>query len=240
MFDLEKSIADWRRHMRAAGVKNPVVLDELESHLREDVERRMRSGVTAEQAFSMAVESVGQPVALQNEFAKAAAMNGTRLQRMKAALLRCLGLPPQPPSLFTADARESLQLGRKEALGFHHDFIGTEHVLLGLLESEDGSVRAILQSMGVDSKIVRKEIEKIVGLGPSGRSIASPPFTPRVKKALEIAAAEARALRQTHVGNGHILLGLLKEGGGVAAVVLKSLGINRDTARAEILKVLLA
>jgi ABC-type transport system involved in cytochrome c biogenesis permease subunit len=133
MFNLEQSIAEWRRRMLAAGVNNPGVLDELESHLREDVARQTRTGASAEQAFEVAVQCVGQPAALQQEFAKAAAFNGTRLQRLKGALLRFLGVPPPPQNLLTAGARESLQLGEKEALGFHHDFVGTEHVLLGLM-----------------------------------------------------------------------------------------------------------
>jgi len=225
---------EWRRQMQAAGVKNQNVLDELESHLREDVERQLHSGASGEQAFVTALQSIGQPASLQHEFAKAAAAKGTRLQRWKVALLAFIGFPLPFPNALTAGALETLELGGKEALGFHHDFIGTEHVLLGLLELKTGSVRGVLHRMGVDHKTERSEIEKIVGKGPAQWTPRTPPYTPRVKQALALANAEARALHQTHVSAEHIFLGLLREGSGVAAVVLKSLGVNIQTARAEI------
>ncbi len=234
MFNLEQSIAAWRRQMLAAGVKNRNVLEELESHLREEVERQARSGAGAEQAFAMATQRIGQPAALQQEFAKAGAMKATRLQQLKAVLLRFMGFPTLSPCALNAAARESLELGGKEALGFHHDFIGTEHVLLGLLESKTGIVPGVLQRMGLNHRIIRSEIEKIVGCGPVQPAGHALRYTPRVKKALEIASSEARALNQTHVGAEHILLGLLREGGGVAALVLKTLGVNLQAARAEI------
>jgi hypothetical protein len=236
MFNLEQKILEWRRQMLAVGVRNQNVLDELESHLREDVERQMQSGVSAEQAFYTAAQSIGQPAALQDEFAKAGATKGTRLQKWKEALLVFMGFPLPFPNALTAEARETLELGGKEALGFHHDFIGTEHVLLGLLELKAGVVRGVLQRMGVDHKTVRTEIAKIVGPWPMHQTMRTPPYTPRVKRALVLAGSEAKALRQTHVGPEHIFLGLLREGGGVAAVVLKSLGVNMQTARAEIFK----
>jgi ATP-dependent Clp protease ATP-binding subunit ClpC len=91
--------------------------------------------------------------------------------------------------------------------------------------------------MGVDHKTVRTEIEKIVGPGADASDHArTPPYTPRVRRSLVLAGSEAKALSQIHVGPEHIFLGLLREGGGVAAVVLKSLGVNMQTARAEILK----
>src|SRR5439155_878205 len=161
MFNLDEAIADWRRRMFAAGMKNPGALDELESHLREEVEQRMRWGVSAQQAFEIAAQCLGQPAALLNEFAKAGATAGTRLQRLKTALLRFIGAPLPAPAALTAGAREILELGGKEALGFHHDFIGTEHVLLGLLGSKTGVVPAVLRRMGVDHNVVRSEIEKV-------------------------------------------------------------------------------
>ncbi len=235
MSKLEHAITEWRRQMLAAGVKTSAVLDELESHLRDDVEQQMRSGMGAQEAFEIAVQRIGQPAALQNEFEKAGSTKGRRLQRFKAALLRLVGVPLPYPNAFTTGAREILELGGKEARGFHHDFIGTEHVLLGLLESKTGGLSVALQRMGVDSKIVRAEIEKIVGNGPARQTVQSLPYTPRVKKALALAAGEARAWNQTHVGAEHIFLGLLSEGGGVAALVLKILGVNIRTARSEIL-----
>jgi len=236
MFKLDQAIAEWRRQMLAAGVKTPTVLDELESHLRDEVEQQMRSGMEAQEAFEIAVQRIGKPAALQNEFAKAGSRKTRRLQRLKATLLRVIGVPRLDPNALTTGAREILELGGMEARGFHHDFIGTEHVLLGLLESKAGGISVVLQRVGVDSKIVRAEIEKIVGNGRAGQSVQSLPYTPRVKKALAHAAAEARALNQTEVGAELIFLGLLLEGGGVAALVLKTLGVNIQTARSEILR----
>jgi hypothetical protein len=236
MFNLEQSIADWRRRMLAGGVKSPVPLDELESHLREDVEQQVQSGVSAGQAFEIAVQRMGRPAALQNEFAKSGATKGARLQKLKDALLRFIGVPLPPPIVLTACARETLELGAREALGFHHDFIGTEHVLLGLLELKSGVVRGVLQKMGVDQGTVRSEIEKIVGIGRAQPTSHALPYTPRVKKALRIAGSEARSLNQIHVDAGHLFLGLLREGGGVAALVLKTLGVNIQTAREEMLR----
>ena len=132
MFDLEQSIAAWRRQMLAAGVKNPNDLDELESHLREEVKRQTRLGASTKRAFEVATECIGQPAALQCEFAKAAAEKGTFWRKWRDALLRFIGVPPSSPATFTTGAREILELGRMEALGFHHDFIGTEHVVAGV------------------------------------------------------------------------------------------------------------
>src|ERR1700722_1093646 len=127
MFNLNVAIKEWRRRILAAGVKNPNILDELENHLREDVEQRMQGGVGEGDAFEVAVRSIGQPATLQNEFAKSGATTGTRLQRLKCALLAFIGIPlPPSPRVFTDAARETLEIGGKEALGFHHDFIGTE------------------------------------------------------------------------------------------------------------------
>jgi hypothetical protein len=236
MYNLDTSIKAWRRQMLSAGLRNPLVLDELESHLREDVQRRMQSGLGAEQAFESAVRCIGQPDALQNEFAKSAATKAMRLQKLKNALLGLIGISLPIPSAFTAAARESLELGGKEAVGFHHDFIGTEHVLLGLLESKTGVVRGALQKLGVDHQIVRSEIGKIIGVGAAQRTTHALPYTPRVKKALRIAGSEARSLKKLHVDSEHIFLGLLLEGGGVAALVLKTLGVNIQKARAAVLK----
>jgi hypothetical protein len=235
MFDLEQAIAEWRRQVAAGGIKSPAVLDELESHLREDVEQQTRLGISAEHTFKKAVERIGHPAALQKEFAKAGATKRARLRRLKDALLRFIGVPRPSAKPLTAGAREILELGGKAALGFHHDFIGTEHVLLGLLESQSGVVPAVLRRMGLDREIVGCEIEKVIGVGPAQPSCPTLPFTPRVKRALELAGLEARALDQTQVGAEHIFLGLLLEGSGVAALVLKALGVNIQTAREELL-----
>jgi len=235
MFDPEQAIAEWRRQLLAAGVKDGKVLDELESHLREELERQRQSSQSGEQAFALAVRCIGRPVALEREFAKAGVTRGSWRRWLREAFLRFAGNPLSSPAVFTIGARETLELGRKEALGFHHDFIGTEHVLLGLLESEKSVVRELLQRMSVDPRKVRSEIVKIVGRGPAPQSTVAPPYTPRVKKALAIAGSEARALNQPRIGVEHIFLGLLLEGGGVAARVLQTLGVDVQTARQEIL-----
>ena len=234
MFNLDQAVAEWRRQMLASGIKSPVPLEELESHLREDVDLQVRSGASPEQAFERALQSIGNPAALKNEFTKATTTKWTRLQRLKGALLRWIGGPHPCADALTDGAREILEIGRKEALGFHHDFIGTEHLLLGLLESKTGVVPGVLHRMGVDHTIVRGEIERIVGNGPEQPGGHSLSYTPRVKKALQLAGTEAKAMNQTQVGGEHLFLGLLLEGSGVAALVLRTLGVNIQTARGEI------
>lgn len=236
MFNLEKSITGWRRQMLAAGVKSPVPLDELENHLRDEITQQMKSGRTEAEAFEQAVQKIGQANAVQREFAKTGAVPAARWQRWKTALLRFLGIPLPPPDLLGDGAQEILRLGSQEALSFHHDFIGTEHVLLALLDSESAVVTGVLQNLGVRREIVRSEIEKLIGGGVDRPINHTPPCTPRVKKALQFAGAEARAMHQAQVGAEHIFLGLLREGGGVAAIILKSLGVNSQSARAEVLR----
>ena len=236
MFNLDNAIKEWRRQMLAAEIKTPALLDELESHLRDDVEQQMRLGPNAQEAFEIAVRQIGQPAALRDEFTKVGPTKRTRLQRLKSALLKFLGVSPPLANAYTAEAWEILELGGKQALGFHHDFIGTEHLLLGLLESKTEIVPSVLQRIGVDHKVVREEVEKIVGIGIPQRNTSALPYTPRVKKALELAAKEARVQNRMRVSAEHIFLGLMLEGGGVAALVLRNLGVNAVMIRGEILK----
>lgn len=235
MFNLEHSMGEWRRQMQGAGVRNPAVLDELESHLREDIQKQMRSGLGAEKAFENAVQSIGQPAALRNEFAKSASMAGRRWQKFKYVVLSLLGVSPPTPQIFTTGALESLEGGCREALTFHHDFVGTEHILLGLLEAETGTIRRVLEKLGVQRDTVRREIVRIVGPGAEMCATGALRYTPRAKKALEFAGAEATFMNQ-NVDTGHIFLGLLKEGSGVAPLVLKKLGLNFQEARAAVLQ----
>lgn len=233
MFDLEKQIAEWRREMSHAGIRNPEVLDELEAHLREDIELQIRAGVDAQQSFDAAVRRIGEARALQKEFAKAG--RWTLLFRLKVRMGSLFASSDPAWADFTDSARQTLALAREEAPRMHHDFIGTEHVLLGLTESPAGVVPKIMQRLGVDSAKVRLEIEKWVGLGqPAARIPAEIPYTPRAKRALSLAAKEAKALNQSQIGAEHIFLGLLLEGHGVAALVLKSLGVDPERIRAEI------
>ncbi|MDB6016784.1 MAG: ATP-dependent Clp protease, ATP-binding subunit ClpC [Pedosphaera sp.] len=137
---------------------------------------------------------------------------------------------------FTPRAQQVLALARKEADRFNHNFVGTEHLLLGLIKLGQGVAVNVLQKLGLDLETVRMEVEKQVGTGPDQKMIGNIPYTPRVKKVLALAAKEARALNHTYVGTEHILLGLLREGDGVAARVLKNLDIDIEQTRQEILK----
>ncbi len=137
---------------------------------------------------------------------------------------------------FTPRAQQVLALARKEADRFNHNFVGTEHLLLGLIKLGQGVAVNVLQKMGLDLETVRMEVEKQVGTGPDQKMIGNIPYTPRVKKVLALAAKEAKALNHTYVGTEHILLGLLREGDGVAARVLKNLDVDIEMTRQEILK----
>src|SRR5271170_3937768 len=137
---------------------------------------------------------------------------------------------------FTPRAQQVLALARKEADRFNHNFLGTEHLLLGLIKLGQGVAVNVLQKMGLDLETVRMEVEKQVGTGPDQKIIGNIPYTPRVKKVLALASKEAKALNHTYVGTEHILLGLLREGDGVAAKVLKNLDVDIEQTRQEILK----
>jgi ATP-dependent Clp protease ATP-binding subunit ClpC len=137
---------------------------------------------------------------------------------------------------FTPRAQQVLALARKEADRFNHNFVGTEHLLLGLIKLGQGVAVNVLQKLGLDLETVRMEVEKQVGTGPDQKMIGNIPYTPRVKKVLALAAKEAKALNHTYVGTEHILLGLLREGDGVAARVLKNLDVDIEQTRLEILK----
>ena len=136
---------------------------------------------------------------------------------------------------FTPRAQQVLALARKEADRFNHSFVGTEHLLMGLINLGQGVAVNVLQKMGLDLETVRLEVEKQVGTGPDQKLAGNIPYTPRVKKVLELSKKEAKALHHTYVGTEHILLGLLREGEGVAARVLKNLDIDIDLCRQEIL-----
>src|SRR6184192_4154873 len=137
---------------------------------------------------------------------------------------------------FTPRAQQVLQLARKEADRFNHNYVGTEHLLLGLIKLGQGVAVNVLQKMGLDLETVRMEVEKQVGSGPETKIVGNIPYTPRVKKVLALAGKEAKTLNHSYVGTEHILLGLLREGEGVAARVLKSLEIDIERTRNEILK----
>src|SRR5271163_4545821 len=137
---------------------------------------------------------------------------------------------------FTPRAQQVLALARKESERFNHNYVGTEHLLLGLIKLGQGVAVNVLQKMGLDLERVRLEVEKHVGPHPETKMIGNIPYTPRVKKVLALAGKEAQALHHSYVGTEHILLGLLREGEGVAARVLKSLDVDIERTRNEILR----
>ena len=141
----------------------------------------------------------------------------------------------EPMSNFTPRAQQVLALARKEADRFHHNYVGTEHLLLGLINLGQGVAVNVLQKMGLDLDTVRQAVDEQVGLGPEAKPSGNVPYTPRVKKVLALAGKEAKGLNHSYVGTEHILLGLLREGEGVAARVLKSLDVDADRCRNEIL-----
>jgi hypothetical protein len=377
MFDLERAIHAWRRQMAAGGVHPAEALDELESHLRDDVAEQVRSGADAEPAFAAAVRRLGPAWALREEFTKAeraplrrrqrrfvqgvcfvsaagvllintwtlieydlgaaervvglcavvfvalylasvpflpgllsraawvrymatvkvaslllalvpvwALLTAFGIIRFEAGLLPSMAVwllyaaaaislfpcavrgdtgqeggsgasmppsnpgpqtippsrpvPPEidiplPPSMALAPiARESLESARQEARRLGHDFVGTEHVLLGVLESATGSLGAVLQNRGLDREALRREIERLVAPLPPRATPTGLPFTPRARKALRLAGSEAKRLKRPVIGAEHLLLGLLREGSGVAAQALKNLGFRLQPLRVEI------
>jgi ATP-dependent Clp protease ATP-binding subunit ClpC len=139
-------------------------------------------------------------------------------------------------SNYTPRAQQALQLARAEAERFNHPYIGTEHILLGLIALGQGVAVTVLERMGISLESVRLEVEKAAGQGPETKTIGNVPFTPRAKKVLQLAATEAKALNHSYIGTEHILLGLLREGEGVAAQVLRNLNIDIETTRIEVMK----
>ena len=136
---------------------------------------------------------------------------------------------------FTPRAQQVLALARKEADRFNHAYVGTEHLLLGLIKLGQGVAVNVLERMGLELEAVRQEVEKEVGTGPPQKTVGNIPYTPRVKKVLALANKEAKALNHSYVGTEHLLLGLLREGEGVAARVLKRLEVDIQRTRNEIL-----
>ena len=371
MFNLEQAISDWRRKLSAAGMRSRDIVDELESHLREEIDRQIQAGATEQDAFQTAVAELGDAGALKSEFAK---LNAARvrprflrigyalfgagvflvntwtllayelsplertsgfavvallslylaclpdlLKRLPAAaalrfakgfklasivlllwplwelleaeevvhsgmgivarvvLWCCYGalamtgvafglhgrcrrpadpgappsalqpswqpIPPAPPhppefALPLPPSKpvdpvllQSFEAARAEADRWGHDFIGTEHVLLGLLDLAKGSFAGSLRSMNLDRGTVRAEIERLVASAPAHVATATLPFTPRARKAVKLAAREAKTLKHCSLGVEHIFLGLLLEGSGVAALVLRKLGVTVEQAR---------
>lgn len=232
MFNLEQAISDWRREMLEAGVKSPEIVDELESHLREDVARRMETGTNVAEAFEEAVQGMGHGSLLKQEFAKLG-RKWRGLRDLKERLAKVF-VPVPCLSSFSDGARRTLELARLEAPRRQHGFIGTEHVLLGLLALEEGGVSNVLKRLGVDREVLKQQIENWISDFPVSKMPERLPYTLRVQKTLRLAASQARELKRSEVGAEEILLGLLLEGDGVAGRVLRNLGLSYESVREEI------
>ncbi len=139
---------------------------------------------------------------------------------------------------FTDRARKVMQLANQEAQRFNHEYIGTEHVLLGLIKEGSGVAANVLKNLDIDLRKIRLEVEKLVQSGPDMVTMGKLPQTPRAKKVIEYAMEEARNLNHNYVGTEHILLGLLREQEGVAAQVLMNLGLKLEDVREEVLSLL--
>jgi ATP-dependent Clp protease ATP-binding subunit ClpC len=139
---------------------------------------------------------------------------------------------------FTDRARKVMQLANQEAQRFNHEYIGTEHILLGLVKEGSGVAANVLKNLDVDLRKIRLEVEKLVQSGPDMVTMGKLPQTPRAKKVIEYAVEEARNLNHNYVGTEHLLLGLLREEEGVAAQVLRNLGLKLEDVREEVLNLL--
>jgi ATP-dependent Clp protease ATP-binding subunit ClpC len=139
---------------------------------------------------------------------------------------------------FTNRAKQVKKLAEKEAQRLNHNYIGTEHILLGLIKLGQGVAVDVLRKLDLDFETIRMEVEKFVGAGPSTKVVGKPAHTPRATRVYEIAAEEAQNLKHNYVGTEHILLGLLQETDGVAAKVLRNLDVDIEKVRQEILQIL--
>jgi hypothetical protein len=280
MFDLEQAIAEWRERMAEGGITSAETLDELEAHLREEIERQVRTGAESKSAFEWSADRIGRASELKREFDRATPSGAVTIRRLKqmtvvmvggyaaltAAVVYCgadlpLGVRLMgavgmtlPLIIFWSWRRfgrypfagscsvaavgalgpgvgEALKLGRKEAEQFGHNYIGTEHVLLGLMKLTGDGADSILRRLGLDAGAVRREVERIVETGRLASGRRAVPCTPRARRAMELAAREARARKQTKVSPDHMLLGLVLEGDGIAARVLEKLGVDAAKVR---------
>jgi ATP-dependent Clp protease ATP-binding subunit ClpC len=139
---------------------------------------------------------------------------------------------------FTDRAKKVMSFARQEAMKFNHEYIGTEHILLGLVQEGSGVAANVLKNLTIDLEKIRHEVEKIVKTGPSMVTMGQLPFTPRAKKVLELSLEEASQLSHNYIGTEHLLLGLIRENEGIAAQVLMNLGIKLDEVREEVLEFL--
>ena len=139
---------------------------------------------------------------------------------------------------FTPRAQRAIQLATREADRFNHAYVGTEHLLLGLVGLGEGVAVGVLESMGVSLEDIRLAVERQVGHGGETKTAGQLPYTPRTKKVFQLAMVEAQSMHQPQVGTEHLLLALLREGEGKAAQVLTSLNVNLDDVHAAVRKYL--
>ena|SRR5260221_12364336 len=138
---------------------------------------------------------------------------------------------------FTERARKVLRLAQEEAQRFQHNYIGTEHLLLGLVREDEGVAAKVLHNLGVDLQKVRSSVEDIIGRGDR-IVLGEIGLTPRAKQVIELAVDEARRMNHHYIGTEHLLLGLVREGEGIAAGVLKSQGVTLEKARWQTIRLL--
>ena len=139
---------------------------------------------------------------------------------------------------FTERAKQVVVLAQEEARALKHNYIGTEHILLGLLREEEGLAARVLESLDVTVEEVRAQVARIIGPGDEPIVSGQIPFTPRAKKVLELSLREALSLKHNYIGTEHILLGLVRENEGVAARILVDFDADAETIRNEIMRVL--
>jgi ATP-dependent Clp protease ATP-binding subunit ClpC len=147
-------------------------------------------------------------------------------------------LPGSMYDRFTDRARGVVQLANQQAKQFNHEYIGTEHILLGLVSEGSGVAANVLKNLNIDLEKILSEVGKLVQRGPDRVAAGELPWTPRAKKVVEYAMEEARNLGHNYIGTEHILLGLLREEEGVAAQVLMNLGLKLEEVRKEVLTLL--
>ena len=146
---------------------------------------------------------------------------------------------PGPFGRFTERARQVVVFAQEEARALGHEHVGTEHLLLGVLRVDGALAAQALNSLGVTSEVVRREMERVIGRG-AGAPTGLMRFTPRAKKVLELALREARALEHNYIGTEHVLLALVTEEEGVASRILRDLGADAEKVRGAVLSMLAA
>jgi ATP-dependent Clp protease ATP-binding subunit ClpC len=139
---------------------------------------------------------------------------------------------------FTERARQVVVLAQDEARQLKHNYIGTEHLLLGLLREEEGLGARVLESLGVTLEVVRDQVARIIGMGDDDRTTGQIPVTPRANKVLELSLREARTMNHNYIGTEHILLGLARENDGVAMRILLDLGADAERIRNAVIQLL--